>query len=192
MKCGLVGCLITGLIAGLIVSAIFIAIHFLMMIPYHAFLFSLTGSANTMKAISYHQPYAWMLANGYLDIDDRTWDTSFRGILAIHASKAFSAHYYQFVRDGLGIDIPAQAELGYGVVLGQGRLAHIVKPGEPTDVPDARRAHGGPHCYGWQFTDIELFETPVPCRGQQGLFDIDIPALIQEEAPRKGKQFDLF
>ena len=145
-----------------------------------------------MKAISYHQPYAWMLANGYLDIDDRTWATAYRGVLAIHASKAFSAHYYDYVRHALGIDIPDQAELGYGVMLGQARLVSIVKPGEPTNVPDARRAQGGPHCFGWQFDAVELFETPVPCRGQQGLFDIDIPTLIAEEATRQGKQFDLF
>lgn len=145
-----------------------------------------------MKAISYHQPYAWMLANGYLDIDDRTWPTPYRGVLAIHASKAFSEHYYYHVRYGLEIDIPDQAELGYGVVLGQAKLVNIVKPGEPTKVPDARRAQGGPHCFGWQFDEVALFETPVPCRGQQGLFDIDIPALIAEEATREGKQFDLF
>ena len=145
-----------------------------------------------MKAISYHQPYAWMLANGYLDIDDRSWSTPYRGLLAIHASKAFSAYYYAYVRDGLGIRIPEQAELGYGVILGQARLVHMIQPGEMTAVPYARRAYGGERCFGWQFEAVERFEQPVPCRGQQGLFDVDIPALIAEEATRKGKQFGLF
>ena len=145
-----------------------------------------------MKAISYHQPYAWMLANGHLDIDDRTWPTPYRGQLAIHASKTFSQHYYDYVRHGLGIDIPDRAELGYGQVLGVARLVNVLKPGEPTLVPDARRAQGGPHCFGWQFDRVELFDEPVPCRGQQGLFEIEIAELIAEEATRKGKQFDLF
>lgn len=145
-----------------------------------------------MKAISYHQPYAWMLANGYLDIDDRTWSTPYRGLLAIHASKAFSAHYDDYVRYQLGINIPEMAELGYGVIIGIARLIHVFNPGEQTSVPDARRAHGGRHCFGWQFDQVQLFETPIPCRGQQGLFDVDIPALIQAEENRVGKQLDLF
>lgn len=145
-----------------------------------------------MKAISYHQPYAWMLVNGYLDIDDRSWSTPYRGQLAIHASKAFSAHYYDYVRYHLGVDIPEMAELGYGVVMGVARLIHVLNPGEPTLVSDARRAHGGGHCYGWQFDQVQLFEKPVPCRGQQGLFDIDIPALIETEENRQGKQLGLF
>ncbi len=145
-----------------------------------------------MKAISYHQPYAWMLANGYLDIDDRTWSTPYRGPLAIHASKAFSQHYYDYVRYHLNVPIPDIPDLGYGVIMGVAKLVHVLKPEETTEVPHARRAHGGGHCYGWQFTDITLFDEAVACRGQQGLFDVDIQALIEEEASRKGKQFDLF
>lgn len=39
------------------------------------------------KALSLKQPFAWLIANGYLLVDDRTWGTQYRGPVLIHASK---------------------------------------------------------------------------------------------------------
>jgi len=39
------------------------------------------------KALSFKQPFAWLIANGYLLVDDRTWGTQYRGPVLIHASK---------------------------------------------------------------------------------------------------------
>src|SRR5450830_1730345 len=125
----------------------------------------------TIKAMSYHQPYAWMLANGHLDIDDRTWGTPHRGPLAIHASKAFSQHYYDYVKHILGIDIPPIEQMEFGGFVAVVNLKDCLRPGAPTDVPYERRAHGGPHCYGWVVDQVEKIEF-IPWRGQQGLFDI--------------------
>ncbi|MCS4265946.1 ASCH domain-containing protein [Serratia sp. BIGb0163] len=41
-----------------------------------------------MKAISIRQPWAWLIVNGYKDIENRTWNTKFRGQVLIHASAA--------------------------------------------------------------------------------------------------------
>jgi hypothetical protein len=41
-----------------------------------------------IKALSLKQPYAWLIANGYLLVDDRTWGTGYRGAMLIHASKS--------------------------------------------------------------------------------------------------------
>lgn len=40
-----------------------------------------------MKALSIKQPWAWLIANGHKDIENRTWKTNFRGQFLIHASK---------------------------------------------------------------------------------------------------------
>lgn len=40
-----------------------------------------------MKAISIRQPWAWLIVNGYKDIENRTWDTKYRGMVLIHAAK---------------------------------------------------------------------------------------------------------
>ena len=39
-----------------------------------------------MLALSVRQPWAWAIARGHKVIENRDWDTRFRGTLAIHAS----------------------------------------------------------------------------------------------------------
>lgn len=40
-----------------------------------------------MKALSIKQPWAWLIVNGYKDIENRSWDTKYRGLVLIHAAK---------------------------------------------------------------------------------------------------------
>ncbi|WP_313824068.1 ASCH domain-containing protein [Leclercia sp.] len=39
-----------------------------------------------MKAISIRQPLAWLIVNGFKDIENRSWDTKYRGVVLVHAS----------------------------------------------------------------------------------------------------------
>lgn len=39
-----------------------------------------------MKALSIRQPWAWLIVNGYKDIENRSWKTKHRGPVLIHAS----------------------------------------------------------------------------------------------------------
>lgn len=41
-----------------------------------------------MKAISIRQPWAWLIVNGFKDIENRSWRTKYRGPVLIHASAA--------------------------------------------------------------------------------------------------------
>lgn len=41
------------------------------------------------RALSIRQPWAWMIVNGFKDIENRDWPTRFRGPVLIHASKWF-------------------------------------------------------------------------------------------------------
>jgi len=40
-----------------------------------------------MKVLSVRQPWAWLIANGHKDIENRDWSTNHRGPVAIHAGK---------------------------------------------------------------------------------------------------------
>ena len=42
-----------------------------------------------MKVLSIRQPWAWLIMTGLKDVENRTWNTDFRGRFAIHASKKF-------------------------------------------------------------------------------------------------------
>lgn len=47
-----------------------------------------------MKALSIRQPYAWLIVNGFKDIENRSWDTKYRGLVLIHASKGMKRADY--------------------------------------------------------------------------------------------------
>lgn len=52
-----------------------------------------------MKGLSIRQPWAWLIVNGYKLIENRDWRyvPSYRGELAIHASKKFDWDGYYWV-----------------------------------------------------------------------------------------------
>ncbi len=52
-------------------------------------LFESRGSGNMMKALTLTQPWATLVAIGAKCIETRSWRTSYRGPLAIHAAKGF-------------------------------------------------------------------------------------------------------
>lgn len=137
-----------------------------------------------MKALSFYQPFAWAIANGYVDIDDRSWSTAHRGPLAIHASKRFHPGYYFYLRDVLGLPIPEPQELEYGGVVAVAQLVDCLPPGAPTDVPAHRRAHGGGQCYGLVLRDVQRVQF-TPAKGRQGLFELALPELAPAAPARE-------
>ena len=40
-----------------------------------------------MKALSIKQPWAWLIVEGYKDVENRSWRTNYRGSFLVHASK---------------------------------------------------------------------------------------------------------
>ena len=145
------------------------------------------------KALSLKQPFAWLIANGYLMVDDRTWGTQYRGPVLIHASKGLYKEYYDYLKSNTDIPLPAKDKLEYGGVVGIANLVLCCRPGElPEGSSREQRAHfGGVHQKSFGF----LFEqaTPLalmPCRGKLGIFEIDVDELLA--APPVVAQSELF
>lgn len=114
-----------------------------------------------MKAISIRQPWAWLIVNGYKDIENRTWATSYRGPVLIHASKQWDIHPREWSDAFPGIEIPHDIQRG-GIV-GTAEIAAVVTESES-------RWFTGPK--GWELRDAR----PVafhPCNGRLGLFELN-------------------
>ena len=47
-----------------------------------------TPALKKLKAISIRQPWAWLIVNGYKDIENRIWEPKLRGRVLIHAGKS--------------------------------------------------------------------------------------------------------
>lgn len=69
-----------------------------------------------MKAISVRQPYAWLIVSGYKTVENRTWRTSYRGRLLIHAGRFdFDDTVFESFRRDMaqtGINIPENLKTG--------------------------------------------------------------------------------
>ncbi|WP_024929797.1 hypothetical protein [Methylophilus sp. OH31] len=137
--------------------------------------------SGVLKALSLKQPFAWLIANGYLLVDDRSWGTQYRGPILIHASKGLYEEYYQYIKCHTDVPIPDRDKLEYGGVVGIAKLVLCSKPGElPAGISREQRAHfGGVHqeYYGFLFEQA----TPLPlmpCAGKLGIFELDIDKLL--------------
>jgi hypothetical protein len=135
----------------------------------------------TIKALSLKQPYAWLIANGYLLVDDRTWGTQYRGPILIHASKGLYEVYYDYLKANTNIPLPSKDKLEFGGVVGIANLVLCCQPGDvPKGISREQRVHfGGVHEEYFGFLFEQARPLPLlPCRGKLGIFDIDLDALL--------------
>ena len=120
-----------------------------------------------MRALSIRQPWAWLVVNGYKDIENRTWSTSFRGRICVHAGQRMVADDYPEQREYIsqaGIVIPSH--LARGAIIGEVTITGCLSD---SDSP----WFCGP--YGFILENPVAYPTPIPCRGQLGFFQVDEP-----------------
>jgi hypothetical protein len=125
----------------------------------------------SMKALSVRQPWAWLIVEGWKNIENRDWRTTFRGPVLIHAAKGMTKAEHEACRlfvagfaPQLAKHLPWYQDLRFGGIVGQVTLLDCV-----TRHPSEWFC--GP--YGFVLADA----TPlpfVPCRGQLGFFDVEL------------------
>lgn len=148
--------------------------------------------SGTLKALSLKQPFAWLIANSYLLVDDRSWGTQYRGPILIHASKGLYEEYYRHIKLNTDIPIPDKDKLEYGGVVGIAKLVFCGKPDElHAGLSREQRAHFGgvhPEYYGFLFAQA----TPLPllpCAGKLGIFELDVDKLLAAPPAAQAKLF---
>ena len=158
-----------------------------------------------MKAISLWQPWASAIAGGSKRIETRSWWASYCGPIAIHAGKKGSHMLmgnwltdqrvnWPAVLRGLDWDACcykfACEVLPFGMIVATANLTgNCGTKFVRDDVLD--KDNGGfterdlgdftPGRFAWMLEDVRRLETPVPCVGRQGLFNVDDSILDQRE-----------
>lgn len=133
-----------------------------------------------MKALSLRQPWAWLIAAGIKDTENRGWPTKFRGRFLIHASKSKEIKVQgigdEWIVRRLTPDQLVQyraATLVYGAIIGEATLAECrFRFGEENDNLYSIWAEAG--LYGFQVADPKLYAEPIPCRGALGFFEPNV------------------
>jgi len=118
-----------------------------------------------LPCLSVRQPWAWLLVNGWKNVENRTWPTKFRGRFRIHASKGMTRGDYDACRlfiacQGMKVDLPDFNALERGGIVGETTLLDCVTH-HPSDW------FTGP--YGFVVDDSKPLPF-VPCAGMLGFF----------------------
>lgn len=123
-----------------------------------------------IPVLSVRQVWAWLIVNGYKDIENRTWPTSFRGRVLIHAGKTppdWDEIDYKFCEEEYGVVVPREG-LPLGGIVGEATVVDCVEKSDS-------QWFEGP--YGFVLRD----QKPLPfvsLRGRLGFFNVapdDLP-----------------
>lgn len=121
-----------------------------------------------MKAVSIHQPWAWAILHAGKDIENRSWPTSCRGPLLIHASKSKVSYDRESAgwRATYGCELPPWEELATGAILGVVDLVDCV----PLEQAGGSIWAQGEWC--WMLANSRPFARPIPFKGLQRIFNV--------------------
>jgi hypothetical protein len=131
------------------------------------------------RALSIRNPWALLILSGNKLIENRTWDTKWRGTLAVHAGKTVDK-----------FALTAAAEFGIGLdPMPIGYLGVVDLVGTHRATGDCCPIWGEPGVYHWQLENPRLFPEPIPGPGRLGLYrcphaiqDAIDPTLLRESA----------
>lgn len=134
-----------------------------------------------MKVLSIRQPWASLIIKGFKDVENRSWKTSIRGKIAIHASSTKSGDdlflanlaitkirnsLFYDARKWLTDTIGEFDKLPRGVILGT------------VEITDCKRERTSPWHFednwGFYLKDPKEFENPIPSKGKLGFWDFEI------------------
>lgn len=121
-----------------------------------------------MKALSLIQPWAWVVVHGGKRIENRVWNTEYRGPFLIHASAQTSRSYYagvlQWCQSRLGVNaafLPPYHQLQLGGIIGKAEIVGVLPPEEfPTATWHM------PNQYGFVLQHVKPLPFQ-PCKGHQ-------------------------
>jgi activating signal cointegrator 1 len=140
-----------------------------------------TGSLgeNTMRALSLTQPWASLVAIGAKTWETRSWQTAYRGPIAIHAAKTFPQDARQpcltepFKRALITAGIRSLSDLPLGAVVATATLVDCVRTEVVRDMLTSDERAFGDYSDGrwaWKFEDVERLPEPIPAKGALGLW----------------------
>jgi hypothetical protein len=122
-----------------------------------------------MQVLSVRQPWAWAIARGHKAVENRTWDTTYRGVLAIHASLRVDLDSLDspLVRAaGWDSSDPVAATGGIIAVVTLAGICGAAKAARPCGCGEWAE----PTAFHWQLSDARALPQPVMTLGQPGLW----------------------
>lgn len=136
-----------------------------------------------MKAISLWQPWATLIAIGAKQFETRSWATSYRGPLAIHASKRkvdVSELNPTIVKTLLDAGFTGTGQLPLGCIVCIVDLTAVISAYDAVLLPRFKHGSSAEVAFGnytpgrwvWKLENVQPVDN-IPARGSQGFWEWD-------------------
>ena len=123
-----------------------------------------------MKALTLHQPYAWsILCVGGKRVENRTWETPYRGRFWVHAGKQWRPEAAAWINSEMGLLVPDRDKIVFGAIIGSVELVDIVYDA------DEWTEWAVPGMCHWLLRDPKRVKQPIYVAGRQGWWNYDGP-----------------
>ncbi|HCC03561.1 MAG TPA: 2-oxoglutarate dehydrogenase E1 [Clostridiales bacterium] len=127
-----------------------------------------------MKVLTIKQPWATLIIQGDKRFEFRSWQTKYRGDLLIHAGKGIDKEAMKRLAKYL------PKELQYGKILGKVKLVDCIKMSPEfkelllKENSDIYTKSSFKESYGWQVSNVKVFENPIDVKGHLSLWEYDL------------------
>jgi hypothetical protein len=126
-----------------------------------------------VKALTISQPYAGLIADGLKFVENRGWQTNYRGWLAIHAGKGTQYLTKRELAEYPKGCIVAVVSLDACESFSNLRRLLAANSRQPVGGRAVSEIFGHKHCEGpecWILGERVTLPEPIPCTGKQGLW----------------------
>lgn len=123
------------------------------------------------RALSIRQPWVWAMLYAGKRIENRTWATSYRGPLYLHAAQALaskeSRRAFHAIAAQLGIDVPALEIFPRGALIATAELIDCTQ-----NVPRGQHPWADSGAHYFVLANIAALAEPIPLDGALGLWRV--------------------
>lgn len=122
------------------------------------------------RALTVRQSWAWAIVHAGKDVENRTWQTHYRGSLLIHAGSALDRTGSERLAE-MAIEVPSARDLLRGAVIGCVEIMDCV-----LSAPSPWAIDGMWH---WVLANPRPVDPPVTCPGRLGLWQPSLAVIRQ-------------
>lgn len=139
-----------------------------------------------MKAITIKQPWATLIALGEKKFETRSWQTHYKGEIAIHAGKSIDKEAFkEFLHTLKNHGIHTIDDLPIGSIVAKAEIVRCHKVfsdyGDKAIMETGIKIEGNEYLfgnyeedrYGWELKNIVKLDNPIEAKGKLSLWDWD-------------------
>ncbi len=125
-----------------------------------------------LKCLSVSQPFADLIVSGKKIIELRNWNTNFRGEFLIHSPIKIRTEDCKRLK--------INKKFVTGAIIGKSELIDVKKYELNKEIRKDQKFHFSSKkfsgkTFGFVLKNSKQFRIPIPCKGQLGFFDVELP-----------------